>query len=688
MSRPPAASQLLRGRGEANLTRAVVGVDVGGTFTDFVLLEAGDVRTFKALSTPADPSSAVLAGLRAMSAPADADVAHGTTVATNALLERKGARTALLVTEGFEDLLEIGRQTRPALYDLLVERPTPLVPSELRIGVPERVDREGMAIVDLSPEAARRLAASVRDRGAEAVAVSLLFSFLNPTHESLLKEALSAADRGLFLSVSSDLVPEYREYERTSTTVVNAYVGPVVATYLRHLRDAVGRRLRVMHSGGGSLSAEGAAAEPVRTLLSGPAGGAAGAFHLASRSGHPNVITFDMGGTSTDVSLCPGRLQETGSTRVGGYPVTVPMIDIHTVGAGGGSIARRDAGGALVVGPQSAGAEPGPACYGRGDVPTVTDANLLLGRMDPARFLGGRMALDADRAHAALDRLGRALGLDPTATAEGVLRVANATMERALRTISLERGFDPRRFTLVAFGGAGPMHACALAQALGMPRVLVPPYSGVLSALGVAMADVTKDYSRALLLPEERVTEDALRTAFAHMESQAIEDMAEEGFPGSPGARVSLSRRLDMRYRGQSYELAVDCPRLGEGVGRAAARRFHRAHRQRFGYSDASHPTEVVTLRLKAVGATEKPAFPTLPLATDDPRDALVDERPAIFEGRSWPTACYDRDRLRHGHRLRGPALVFQMDATTVVPPGWQAWVDAHGNLAMEASGE
>ena len=392
------------------MSKAILGVDIGGTFTDFALIAGGRVRVFKTSSTPADPTDAVMQGLRDLQAPPDAEVSHGSTVATNALLERKGARTALLVTEGFEDMLEIGRQNRPTLYDFGVERPPQLVPPELRIGVPERLGSLGEVVVPLSAGDAERIARLAREGGAEAVAVSLLFSFLNPAHERLLRDALDGLGGDLFLSVSSNLLPEYREYERASAVTVNAYVGPPMARYLRRLGDALGPRLRIMHSGGGSLSVERAAQEPVRTLLSGPAGGVVGAFHLASQAGFSQVITFDMGGTSTDVSLCPGQVQETTSAQIGGYPTRMPTIDIHTVGAGGGSIARVDPGGALLVGPQSAGADPGPACYGRGEQVTVTDANLVLGRLDEGRFLDGRMSLDVERSRFYVNRLAAGAG--------------------------------------------------------------------------------------------------------------------------------------------------------------------------------------------------------------------------------------------------------------------------------------
>ena len=663
------------------MSKAVLGVDIGGTFTDFALIAEGKIRVFKTSSTPEDPAGTVMGGLEELQMSPDTDISHGSTVATNALLEHRGARTALLVTEGFEDMLEIGRQNRPALYDFGVERPPQLVPPELRIGVRERLDSHGDAVVSLSTEDAGHVARRVRESGAEAVAVSLLFSFRNPRHERLIVEALRALDGSAFLSVSSDLLPEYREYERTSTVVINAYVGPAMASYLQQLGDALGPRLRITHSGGGSLSAAQAAQEPVRTLLSGPAGGVMGAFHLASQAGFSQTITLDMGGTSTDVSLCAGRVQETTSAQVGGYPTRMPTIDIHTVGAGGGSIARVDPGGALLVGPQSAGAEPGPACYGRGDHVTVTDANLVLGRLDAGRFLDGRMSLDVERARFCLERLAGELGQGVIATAEGVIRVANSAMERALRAISLERGFDPRGFTLVAFGGAGPMHACSLAEGLGITRILVPPQPGILSALGAALADVVKDYSRTLLLPLTEVSAEVLRNAFRPMEEQARIDLGREGFEGT---RLLLQRFLDVRYVGQSYELTVPCPPLAARASHAAASRFHRAHRQRYGHSDPSQPVEIVTARLKATGVVEKPVVSPMEESGGDLSSALVDERFVVFNGEPLPTRCYDRSYLVSGNVIRGPCLVFQMDSTTVIGPGWTARTDGYGNLVAE----
>lgn len=662
-----------------------MGVDVGGTFTDFVLIEGEGIRTHKVLSTPEDPSQTVVQGLQEMGVLGQVAVVHGSTVATNALLERRGARTAFVTTAGFEDVLLIGRQARPSLYDLLQKKPPPLVQPSLAFGVTERLDKDGRVLVALTPQEAEVVARRVGESGAEAVSVCLLFSFHTPSHEEYLGSLLEALPGKPFVSLSSRVLPEFREYERASTVTVNAYVGPSMARYLGRLEKGVGQRdLRVMQSSGGSISAGQAAEQPVRTILSGPAGGVVGGFWVAGLAGYSNVITFDMGGTSTDVSLCPGHVQETNAGVVGGLPISVPMIDIHTVGAGGGSIAVVDAGGALAVGPQSAGADPGPACYGKGEMPTVTDANLVLGRLLPDRFLGGRMNLDADRAYKALGSLAEALKMDVVSAALGVVRVVNSNMERAIRAVSLERGYDPRQFTLLAFGGAGPMHACELAEALDIPRVLVPAYPGLLSALGVAIADVVKDYTRTVMLSGEGLVFPALEQAFIPLESQAREDLGREGF-GEGSWR--LERLLDVRYTGQSYELTVPCPATkAEGFNQAVAEAFHAAHQQRFGHSDPSQAVEVVTVRLKAVGGVERPRLGYTRVrrrAAPKPMDR-VDL--AFAEGTYASAPVYGRNSLLPGTRIQGPALVVQMDATTVLPIGWMALVDGWGNLVGERS--
>ena len=682
----------------------VVGIDVGGTFTDIAVLQDGRLRVLKLPSTPDDPSRAVEQGvseacpeLRRRACPelsprsvaeglegeAQVEFVHGSTVATNALLEGKGGRTALVATLGFEDVLEIGRQNRSELYDFNLERPPALAPWGLRFGLAERVDYTGAILEDLTAPAIETLISLLQEARVDGVAVSLLFSFLNPLHENMLLATLQKLPGPPFISVSSQVLPEFREYERTSTVVVNSYVGPVMARYLVELEVILGPGLRVMQSSGGSITARLAAEQPVRTILSGPAGGVVGAFYTGVQAGYPDIITLDMGGTSTDVSLCPGRIKETTAATLGGYPVSVPMIDIHTVGAGGGSIAQVDTGGALTVGPQSAGADPGPACYGQGEAITVTDANLVLGRLRPEYFLGGRLALDLPRAQRLMERLASQVGAGVEQTALGVIRVVNANMERAIRAISLERGYDPRQFTLVPFGGAGPMHSCELAEDLGIPRVLVPTHPGILSALGVAIADVVKDYSRTVMLRGEDIDRNRLEEEFHGMEGQAREQLRQEGLPAD---RMKARRFLDVRYSGQSFELTIDYP-ASSGRGdllRAIGGRFHRAHRQRFGYADRGEPMEVINLRLKLELAVDKPTLAPAEPGPADPSAAKTGEVNVVFRDGPRSTPLYQREELKSGNQIRGPALLLQLDTTIVVPPEWSGVVDPYGNLALE----
>ncbi len=666
------------------MSTTVVGIDVGGTFTDIAVLRDGVLSVHKLPSTPADPSVGITAGVRDTGVDiATADFIHGSTVATNALLEGKGGRTALVTTMGFEDVLEIGRQNRADLYDLSMERPEPLAPWQLRFGLPERIDYTGTILEDLTPESVDALVDLLNEAQVDGVAVSFLFSFLNPVHEETLAGRLAQLPSRPFISISSRILPEFREYERTSTVVVNSYVGPVMARYLTQLESVLGHGLRVMQSSGGSITASLAADQPVRTILSGPAGGVVGAFYTGVQAGYPDIITLDMGGTSTDVSLCPGRIKETTSANLGGYPVSVPMIEIHTVGAGGGSIARVDAGGALVVGPQSAGADPGPACYGEGDRITVTDANLTLGRLRSDGFLGGRMTLDQERSQSLMGDLSAGVGASVTDTALGIIRVVNSNMERAIRAISLERGYDPREFTLIPFGGAGPMHACELAAELGIPRVLVPGHPGILSALGVAIADVVKDYSRTVMLRGGDLDKVRLEEEFHGMEQLARAELVEEGLPADA---MTPRRFLDVRYVGQSFELTLDCPSLtGRGdLMRSIASEFYAAHLQRFGYADRALPVEVVNLRLKLELAVDKPLLEPAPDSGSDAAHAVISTADVVFAGGMVPTTLYNRDRLRTGNRIAGPALLLQLDTTIVVPPGWNGQVDPYGNLILE----
>ena len=667
---------------DTSAIRRVVGIDVGGTFTDIAVLEDGKLTVHKLPSTPADPSRGILQGVKEAGV-TSAEFVHGSTVATNALLEGKGARTALITTMGFEDVLEIGRQNRAELYNFEMDRAPALAPSELRFGLPERVDHTGAIIEDLTPEAIQNLIGLLEESKVEAVAVSFLFSFLNTAHEDMVFDALRQMKNPPYISVSSRVLPEFREYERTSTVVVNSYVGLVMSRYLGELEGPLGKSLRIMQSSGGSITVGLASEQPVRTILSGPAGGVVGAFYTAMQAGYPDIITVDMGGTSTDVSLCPGEIKQTTSAKVGGYPIGVPMIDIHTVGAGGGSIARVDTGGALVVGPQSAGAEPGPACYGVGDQITVTDANLLLGRLLPDRFLGGRITLDRDRVVGLMQALASQINTDANQTALGINRVVNANMERAIRTISLERGYDPRLFTLVPFGGAGPMHACELAQELGIPRILVPSNPGILSALGVAIADIVKDYSRTVMLRGADLEWVRIDEEFQGMEGQARTEMAGEGLEVD---KMAARRFLDVRYVGQSFELTVEYPSrtTKAGLAKVIGDNFYKAHLRRFGYADRAEPVEVVNLRLKLELAMEKPLVQPQSVGKADSAHALIGEAEVVFQEGALISPLYQREQLTCGNRVSGPALIIQMDSTTVLPPGWGGAVDPFGNILLE----
>jgi N-methylhydantoinase A len=705
-----------------------LGVDIGGTFTDFVWVDAaGKVRLHKRLTTPDDPARSVVEGAAELGVPADpaAQVVHGSTIATNALLERRGARTALITTLGFADVLEIGRQNRPDLYALVPHRPSPLVPREWRFELPERLSAQGDVLIPLDPQAVLDLIPRLQAAQIESVAVCFLFSYLRPEHEQMVQRILEAGSWRLdqlapassfqplasyvYISLSSNILPEYREYERTATTVINAYVTPVMDRYLARLEAQLApRSLRVMQSNGGCLTAASARRQAARTALSGPAGGAVGAFAVAreaaaataagsaSPEAGPNIISFDMGGTSTDVCLCPGRLPYTSEGQIAalGLPLRLPIIDIHTVGAGGGSLARLDLGGALTVGPQSAGADPGPACYGRGGrVATVTDANLALNRLHPDHFLGGRMRLDASAAQAALEPLAEQLGGPRSQSgshhaAWGIIQVANAAMERAIRKISVERGYDPAGFTLVAFGGAGPLHACELAARLSIPRVLVPRAPGVLSALGMLVADLVQDYSTTVLRPVADLAPAGLSALFGSWETRALAEMEAEVAAAGTGAAPRLERSADLRYVGQSFEINVPVP-PGPPNPAALQADFHARHEQRYGHSHPTEPVEVVNLRVRAIGATPALAFEPIPASGPDPSLASLGQQPAWFEtsyGRleALPAALYDREALRPGNRVSGPAILFQLDATTVIPPGWQGQVDEFGHLLLE----
>ncbi|MGB7600139.1 MAG: hydantoinase/oxoprolinase family protein [Candidatus Sulfotelmatobacter sp.] len=668
-----------------------IAIDTGGTFTDCVWIDHGRLRMIKVFSTPADPSEAILEALTKINHLGKLIILHGTTVGTNALLERKGARTALVTTAGFEDAIEIGRQARPKLYDFFFDRIEPLVPAHLRFGIEERTACGGEIPTGPSPADLKSLVARVAKEQPESVAISLLFSFANPRNELVVAEALKSL--GVPFSISHRILPEFREYERTSTVAINAYLQPLMQRYLENVQTRSGApsRIFVMQSSGGITSLAAAAREPVRTVLSGPAGGVVGAAASARASGFPRIIAFDMGGTSTDVSLVEGAPTTANDAQVAGLPLAVPMLDIHTVGAGGGSLARFDAGGALRVGTESAGADPGPICYGRGTQPTVTDANLLLGCLQPARFLGGEFSLDLDRTRRItrewLKQQGSPLSLEKFAA--GVIRVVNSTMEKAIRVVSIERGRDPRDFALVAFGGAGGLHACALAEALSIPQVIVPALPGALSALGILFSDVVKDYSRTVLWRVDgKVPHVRLAQEFTALQKQAARDFQSEAWQG----KVHYQRSVDLRYHGQGYELNL--PFTADLL-----KDFQREHQRRYGYAHASRAVELVTLRLRATVKSPKleakmdlvgtaapstssgqaPGRPSrAKLGSISPPEARV-----LFDGKKLRTAIYSRDALKPGKKYSGPAIITEYSATTVIPPKSRFHLDPAANLIV-----
>ncbi|HTV08082.1 MAG TPA: hydantoinase/oxoprolinase family protein [Candidatus Aquilonibacter sp.] len=651
-----------------------VAVDTGGTFTDCVYLDDGALRVLKVRSTPDNPAQAILDCLARIDSTDGFSLRHGTTVGTNAMLERNGARVAFITTAGFEDTIAIGRQTRPKLYDFFGPAPACLIPSELRFGIEERVSTEGEILMEPSKFQMELLRRRLKDAAPEAIALSLLFSFLRPDNELRVENALRSL--GIPISVSHRLLPEFREYERASTIVVNAYLTPKMKNYLVTLETEVVSRYRdsaieVMQSSGGVIALSSAAEEPVRTILSGPAGGAIGASRVAAAAGFSRIIGLDIGGTSTDVFLTADQseLQLISDARIGGVPVGVPMLDIHTVGAGGGSIASFDSGGLLRVGPESAGADPGPVCFGNGDQPTVTDANLLLGRLAADYFAGGTVEFHEQRARERFaDRKGSLATVEQFAA--GILRIAESHMQRAIRIVSVERGHDPRQFTLVAFGGGGPLHACALARLLDMPRVLVPVLPGALSALGILLADSVSDVSRTVMLPQ---------AATGDLEER-FRDMEETCCPGkSSCSNVLLERSFDLRYRGEGYELNVPyCADTLEA--------FHVKHEQRYGFADRDRDIEIVNLRLRLRKCSEEFTFPQREPREGNGSQAMSGEQQVYFDGAWQRTNIYNRDRLHPGDTIRGPALIAEYTSTTVLPPDCILTVDRWSNLLIEVS--
>ncbi len=674
----------------------LIGVDVGGTFTDIVFVHPGrkTVESFKVASTSNRLEEAVMTGIRRLVGRTGAvldradRLVHGTTVATNALLQGKWARTALVTTAGFRDVIEIARQNRPRIYDLQVQRPQPIISRDLRFEVPERTGYRGSIIMPLDEGRVTDIARVLVESGVESVAVCLLFSFTNPDHEIRVKHILEAKT-GLPITVSSEVLPEFREYERTQTVAANAALRPVVGDYLERLDRAtaelgLNKTWQIMQSNAGITSSSGAQSQPVRIVLSGPAAGVQGARITGAVAGYPDLITLDMGGTSCDVCLIKdGQAAVTTDGSVAGYPIKVPMVDIHTIGAGGGSIAWIDKGGALRVGPQSAGADPGPVCYGKGGLqPTVTDAHVVLGRLDPLSPVGDLDCLDAEAATAAIRTLiAGPLGMTVEDAAQGIIAVAEANMERAIRVISVARGHDPRRFALLPFGGAGPLHGAGLAFKLGMAAVLVPERAGVLSALGLLHTDLAHDYVHSVVEVAGQIDFDDLNTKWDRLRARGRDDLVRDGIAESD---ILFEASVDMRYAGQSFELNLETS--GAALSPHALDRliegFHHRHEQVYGHAGPGEPVEIVNLRLKARGLVGKVEYGR----NDGPAEEqpLKGLRRVHFAGLGWmPSEVFERARLPSGHCLKGPAVIESPESTVVVPPEWQGRVDGFGNLIL-----
>ncbi len=649
-----------------------IAIDTGGTFTDCVYLDAGRLRVLKLRSTPSNPATAVVHALRVIGHPRHLEVRHGTTVGTNTILERKGARVAFVTTIGFEDTIAIGRQARPRLYDLFSPGPACLVPEALRFGINERVTAEADLLHEPDQSELDQLAQRIAATDAESIAISTLFSFLHPQNELLIEAALRNLD--LPISTSHRILPEFREYERASTVVTNAYLMPIMQTYLLSVEQQItteftGSRVHVMQSSGGIISAATAAAEPVRTILSGPAGGVIAAQKIATATGFPRLIGLDMGGTSTDVFLIDSTqagLQLRSESHISGLPISVPMLDVHTVGAGGGSLALFDSGGLLRVGPESAGSDPGPICFGFGEKPTVTDANLLLGRLDDQRFVGGTVALNTDRAREAFWQHKGSLS-NVQEFAAGILRVVESNMERAIRFVSVERGLDPRDFALLAFGGGGPLHACALARSLRISKVIIPAIPGALSAMGILLADTTRELSRTVMLPGSMLHD--LKQNFEALQEHVPAEFASE-------KSLILERSVDLRYKGQGYELNVP-------YNADSADEFHDLHERHFGFADRNRAIEIVNLRVRIRIPAEPFTFPAKQPQQGNGSQALGGTKQIYFDGNWFAATTYDRDLLQPGDSIDGPALIGEYTSTTVLPPDCSLEVDRIGNLII-----
>ncbi len=653
------------------MSKLILGIDTGGTFTDFVILEEGRLKRWKVLSTPFDPSSAIIAGLKEILGNElihHLEVVHGTTVGTNAFLERKGARTCLITTKGFEDVIFIGRQARPALYDLYAKRPKQIIPQDMVLGIEERLNAKGDIVKKLHKEEVERCVDFVEKSNAKAVAVCLLHSYMNPENERRLEKALKALD--VKVCISSRLIPEFREYERATTTLINAYLGPVVGNYVRTLEKRLPTAsILVQQSSGGCLPVSAIEDKAVTTLLSGPAGGVLAGMELGRSLGIKNILTFDMGGTSTDVSLCPGELSFTRDYKIEGYPINLPVIDVHTVGAGGGSIAWVDKGGLLRVGPQSAGADPGPVCYGKGTAITVTDANLLLGRLRPERFLAGRMMLHQELVEAKMAQLGRKIGLGPVETALGIIKLVNTNMVQALRQVSIERGYDPRDFYLVSFGGAAGLHALAVAEELGVNKILIPEMAGVFSAQGLASSDLVFEASQALFWQSNRDEEKIIENASMALKKELLAQIPDQ----LRHEEIETEIFLDARYLGQSFELMIPFKNNWLTI-------FHKKHKRLYGYYLPDREVEItsVRIRIRIRRHTKEIFFPPTEKGSKnrtriiDPSEISFDFSNMMFETGLKKVPVVDRKDILKDMEIKGPLLVIDDFTTILILEKWR----------------
>lgn len=679
----------------------MIGVDVGGTFTDFSVfnLETGELFHYKDSSTPGDPSRAIVKGVKDVLEIKEAQaqdvvyLAHGTTVGTNALIEKKGARVGLITTEGFKDLMEIGNQKRPSLYDLQAQKPVPLIPSGCNIGVRERIRYDGSVYTPLDEENVRQAVRQLKQYGVQAIAVCTLFSFINPAHENRIKEIIAEEYPEVYTTISSELAPEFREYSRMSTTVLNSYLGPVMKKYVNNFQTSV-REMGIQaepyitQSNGSIISIKETIDCPIKCAVSGPSAGVVAASFIGRQCNADKIITFDMGGTSADISLIENFTPQVSNEReVEGYPARIPMINIITIGAGGGSIAQIDEGGALKVGPKSAGAVPGPACYGRGGTqPVVTDANIVLGKLNQKRILGGRMEVYLDLAHEALDRcICEKSGLSRAQAANGIITVVNSNMVRAVRSVSVEKGYDVREFSLMAFGGAGPLHACEVAKELGIRQVIIPPHPGTLCSLGLLLADTKFDMSRTLILEGKVENLPKFNEQFADMIHQGSEALDREGVTKE---RRCFEFAVDMRYQRQNFEISIPVPtgEMTEQDLRRAIADFHAEHKRSYGYCNEQAPVQFVSYRASAIGIIDKPKMTEQPLCPAAPAPVPLETRSVLFQGESEyrPTPVYRRESFIPGQSIAGPCICEQMDTTLVVPESWIIHVDGYGNLKID----